>query len=567
MIRPRAHRLPLLSLLLATWLASDLVPQARADERVPSIAVAELPVVGTCAPIKTRDVTHVRVGKREDHQWFAVAGVDDVMKYERLVEILRSRAGAKLPSPHGVWITATGRHAWTHVLLVVKACLESNIYRVGVRVRSEATGTAMGFPLFIPPGRKGAPGPKAGRLDVRVNALHPKEVKGASDVGHVYAAARRAVEQRNTFGVEKIVGKIWISPNAPLQYALTSIDLLYRGGCAGVRVQMSLRESWRGLNVVPVVEIQGGFASRNPQALKPAALAPRAAPWGLNGANEAGWVDFEVSDLPAIDRTGKPVTAKKTTARPNYATVSTGVPTRVMRKVDLDMRTWAADVGADLLKVLQGKGAVDKQCEKRFAAAVRRPETMPGLVTPARRAFPDATRVAPSALQFSAFLFHRGKIQGRADLTLSLTGKSVRVIFGAWKPLDPTASITLVPFGVDPFAAGTNAAFRIWFEGLFHAIRAQGQAAIPLASSQQVLPYLPKVAHGGTDRAIRARGPTLQRLVQSLQGTSYDRVVLAPQSGTATVMGAGGVVGVMSFRLRAEEFELRVSELTPRRAP
>jgi len=533
---------------------------------VPMIGARDLPAVGTVAPIETRNVTHVRSGKREDIRWFAVTGVQGVVDYPGLVRVLTQRAGSQRPSPHGVWLTATGRHAWAHVLVLVKACVEAGIYRVGVRVRSETTGGVMGFPLFIPPGRSGNAGPTAGRLAVRVNALLPAEVKGASDVGHIYAAVRVALSKRREFKVEKVVGKIWISPNTPLQYALTAIDLLYRAGCSGVSVQMSLRASWRGLGVVPVLEIQGGIASRSPQALRPPAVKPRTTPWPINGANEAGWVNFQFSDLPAIDTARPKSAAQKRKPRTNYAAAPAGVPPAVARAVDGEIRRWGVDLGKSLHEFLRRPGALSKAVEKRFAVAVRRKEIMPDVVLAARRQFPDATRVIPSALQFSAFLFHRGIIQGRADVTIALGGDAVRVIFGTWRPLDTGASITLVPFGVDPFAAGETAAFRIWFENLLHGARTGGTASLPLASAEHVLPYLPAVAQAGTQRALAGRMTDLQALVRGLAATTYDRVVLAPQSATATVVAGRKVVGTLTLQLRAEEAELRILKLTPRRS-
>lgn len=567
---PMTRRLafPFTCLLLALA-AAPLHAPAQADERVPMIRNPELPTAGTVAPIARQDVTHVRVGKRDDIRWFAVTGVNGIVDYQGLVAVLKQRAGTRRPSTHGVWLTASAKHAWAHVLVLVRACYEAGIYRVGVRARSETTGRALGFPLFIPGGRSSTPGPKAGRLNVRIDALHPREVKGASDVGHVYAAARRAVERRGEFGVEKVVAKVWISPNTPLQYALTALDLLYRGGCAGVRVQMSMKASWRGLDVVPVIEIQGGVASRNPQPLEPDPLQPRTAPWGIDGANEPGWVDFQVSDLPAIDADANTPTQDKPRLRPNYAASPNGVPAGIARRCDDAMRAWAKALGVDLNEMIRQPAGISPRVQKRFSAALRRKQVLPEIVRPVRAAFPDATGVFPSTLRFDAFLFHQGKIQGRADVTVQVTDPAVGIVFAAWHPSDPSQNLTLVPFAVDPFAAGDNAAIRVWFEDVFHRQRAGGGLrAWPLAAPAEVVRYLPKVAEAGTLRALAGRRTDLETLSRALTSTPYDRVVLIPKSGTAAVTGANRrVVGTLTLAFVPQEHELRLQDVTARRAP
>ena len=556
-----------LALLLAA--APFLAPSAAADERVPMIQNRDLPALGTLAPIERDNVTHVRVGKRDDIRWFAVLGVDGVVDYPGLVRILKARAGTRRPSPHGVWLTATADHAWAHVLVLVKACAEAGIYRVGVRARSEATGRALGFPLFIPADPAGRPGAKAGRLNVRVDALLKEEVKGPSDIGHIYAAARRANERRGEFGVDKVVAKVWISPNAPLQYALSAIDLLYRGGCAGVQVQMSMRTSWRGLDVVPVVEIQGGVASRTPQALKPPVLQPRDRPWGIDGANEPGWVDFQVADLPLIDAAKDGGTREKPRPRPNYAATPGGVPPAEAKRVDEAIRRWALELGVDMNQMIRDPRGISPTVQQRFSVAMRRPQVLPQVVLPVRKAFPDATGAFVSTLRLQAHLFHRGKIQGTADVTLGLTGPQAGLAFGAWAPRDPNDNVTLAPFDVDPYAAGDAAAFRVWLEDLFLHFRAPPVGwTPPLYPAAELLRYLPDAALASTRQALETRRAGVQALQQAVRATPFDRVVLVARTGTAAVTGADRkVVGTLTMRFEPQEGELRINGLTPRRAP
>jgi hypothetical protein len=555
------------ALPLALFLALLAGASARADDRVPAIPDSALPAVGTCAPLDTENVSIVRPGPRNDLRWFAVSGVRDPVDYRGLVNVLRSRAGSRHPSPHAVWITASSQHAWMHVLVILKAAYEAGLYRVGVRVRSETTGQVQGFPLFVPAARSGQPGPKAGRLDVKVRALTPHEAKAPSDLDHIYAAARRAYERRKEFGVSRIVAHLWLSPNLPLQVALSAIDLLYRGGCAGVIVAMSLRSNRRGLNVVPIVEIQGGVASRHPQSLKPPPVQPRSRPWGVDGANEHGWVDFTLEELPSLGTPGDGSPSARPAPRPNYAAEPNGVPADVWRNVDWGARKWAYGLGQDLQRILTAPDALSREELARFTVSQRRPQAQRELLAPARKLFPDATRVLPYALQVSAFLFHGGKLHGRADITLCLGGDRVRVLFASWRPLDPRQPLTLVPFEVDPFAAGEASLLRVWVEGLLHRVKVGGTDAIPLAEPAHVLPYLPAVAQMPTTRALTQRSAALQGFAAGVARTPCDRVVLALQRMTASVIAGRKVVGRLDLRLSAEETDLRIATLSGQRAP
>jgi hypothetical protein len=445
---------------------------------------------------------------------------------------------------------------------VQQACALAGIYRVGLRVRSETTGQVMGFPLFLPPAPSGTPsGRKGGKLDVKVVTVAWKESAAPSDVSHVYAAVRRAVERRAEFGVDAIVGSLWIATNAPLQYALSAIDMMYRGGCVGVRLRRGVllpRLETRG---VPKIEIQGGVVSRHPQPLKPRPLQPRSAPWPLNGAAQPGWVDLQLADLPSIAGEGKPPAAGPQ-PRPNYAALAGGVPPNVRAQVEGEIRTWAQSLGRAMLSGLRG----GSDLEKLLVVGLRRKEAVPELIEPARRTFPDATRVVPSALQFSTYLFHRGTLRGRADATLHLTSARPSLVFGSWVPLGDAPPLNLVPFPVDPFAAGRPSSFRIWLEAIFDAARRGGVGGLPLAPAAEVLANLPAVAHRGTQAALSRRGERVRTLAAQLARTPYDRVVLVPLRGTATVVAGRRVVGILSFSVRSEENELRLDDLRPRRA-
>ncbi len=556
---PRRTAPYLLLLALALILAAAPRPAA-ADERVPAISDRDLPVVGTCAPIDGSDVSIVTVGKASDARWFQVSGVAAPVDFNGLIKVLGQRAGATRPSKHSVWITASARHSWVHAKRVRNAAAVAGIYRTGLRVRSEATGQVMGFPLFLPPGPTGVPGPKAGLLKLRINTVSAKERKASSDAGHAYAAARRAIEKRAEFGVQKVIASVWIATNARLQYALTTLDLLYRGGCSGVRVSSGMQVPRLDVEPVTILEIQGGVASRIPQKLKPGTLMPRRAPWGLLGPAEAGWVDFVPTKLPALDGS-RPVKGARPELRPNYAAQPNGVPSSIWKGVDQELRTWMTSLGADLTKGLRGG-----DLKERFTIGLRRKETLPTYVAPARRAFPDATSVIPATLQVNSLLFRGGSLVGRADVTLLLAGDRLRVIFATWIPLEPTSSGTLVPFAVDPFAAGDAAALRVWIEALYAGTKRYGMKVIPLATGANVLPYFPAVAHRSLGASIRGGGPNLEAFAAGLKQTAFDRVVISVKRGTASVLSGRRVLGVLNFSLRAEEGQMRLDDLKPRRA-
>ncbi len=139
------------------------------------------------------------------------------------------------------------------------------------------------------------------------------------------------------------------------------------------------------------------------------------------------------------------------------------------------------------------------------------------------------------------------------------------MIFAKWIPLEPTSSGTLVPFAVDPFAAGDAAALRVWVEALYAGTKRYGQRVIPLAESAKVLPYFPAVAHRGVSNAIASRDGDLKAIAAGLASTTWDRVVLSVSRGTASVLAGRNVIGVLNFSLRAEEGELRLNDLKARR--
>ncbi len=538
--------------------------EAAADPRVPPIPDAQLPVAGTCAPMRNQDVTIVTIGPRTDLRWFGVSGVAQPVLLRQLGPLLKQRAGSARPSQHAVWITASAGHLWAHVASVRNACAAAGIYRVGLRVRSESTGQVMGFPLFLSAAPGAQPSPtKAGRLKVKVVMVPEKQSKAPSDIGHVYAAARRALDMRGKWGIDKVVAEVRLPMLAPLQYAVTTIDVLYRAGVSGVRLRGGVRIPRIQFKVVPKLEIQGGVVSRIPQQLKPPPIRPRSVPWAIDGANEPGWVDLTIQDLPAIGSTEGPAsTPTASDLLPNYAEGRQGVPASVRQQMDNEIRTWARGLGADILAGLRG----GPELEARMSPGLRGIEGQRALIDPARKAFPDAAATVTSTLQFNVLLFGGGRLVGRVDATVSLAGRQVGLIFANWK--DAVAgSMTLPPFEVDPYAGGEPARFRVWFEAIFDVARKVGARGLPLAPADEVLRYFPRVAHAGVRRSIEARMPSIETLATRLAQAPYDRLVLSAQRGTATVVAGRRVVGVLNFSLTAQERALRIDDLAPRRAP
>jgi len=92
----RRLAVPFSCLLLLAAVAFQPAP-ASADERVPMISSGELPTVGTVAPIERQDVTHVRVGKRDDIRWFAVTGVNGIVDYQTAVTMLQAISTTATP--------------------------------------------------------------------------------------------------------------------------------------------------------------------------------------------------------------------------------------------------------------------------------------------------------------------------------------------------------------------------------------------------------------------------------------------------------------------------------------
>jgi hypothetical protein len=543
--------------------ALTLVALARAaegaDPRVPAIPAADLPVAGTVAPIPDRDVTFITNGPREDFRYFAVSGVAQAVQYQQLEPLLRRRAGPERPSRHAVWITASARHAWAHAVGIVQACVAAGIHRVGLRVRSETNGQVLGFPLFVPAAAGQPRGTRAGRLEVRVQMVPASESSAPSDVGHVYAAAMRAMEKRREFGVEKIVADVSLPMDVPLQYAVSVLDLLYRGGVSGVRLRGGVRIPRGVVRQTPKIEIQGGRVRSVLQSVEPPRVQPRARPWPLEGAAEPGWVDFTLVELPSLGAPKKPGAVEE---RPvNYA--AAGVPPDVMKAADLAVRRWARELGADLLEGLRGGEGI----QRRLAVGLRQQDAIRRLVEPARKAFPDATSVIPATLQVNALLFDKGNARGRADVTVFLAGRELAVIFGNWRDVGGAQGFTLPPLLVDPFARGVPGSFRVWFEGVLGDARRRGAAALPMAAGDEVLRYFPRVAQAGVGSTLARRQAPLAAMAAQVARGGYDRVVLSVQRGTATVVAGRVVVGVLDFSLRAEENELRLDDLRARRAP
>jgi biopolymer transport protein ExbD len=532
---------------------------ARGEEGVPEVARDDLPAAGTCAPIEGGNATFVTVGESGRYR---LDGAADTVDQAALVAALGARAGVPLdgrtPSRHSVWIAAPAKSAWTGVINVIMACRQAQIFRVGLQVRSEAGEGLMGFPLFLPlppPADPAAlPKGKARRMDVRVQT----GPDAPSDPRRAYAAAEKA---SHLFG--PVVAEVTIAANVEVQYAVTVLDMLWRGGSAAVKLKFGvLVPNLRGpRNGRVLVESRSLPAESEPIAVPP--IRARKAPWPDEGAAQPGVLALELEDFPTGGAKKEPDGPADEPPLPNYAAERAGVPATALRASETRVLEWSAGLGRDLTAQLKdGKGA-----EKRFAVRFRPAEKLAALVTPMRETFPGAPKVVPSTVRLDVYLFRGAAAVGKADVTVHLAGSALSLVFARWVGAEELPKdLVLPPFAVDPFAAGVPGHLRVWLEGTLASGRAHGVAGIPLTPPSEVLSQLPRVAHAGVAPALAARAADVDLLARWLAATPCDRLLLIVRDATASVQLPTGVVGILRYGLEPEEKDLRLNSLSPRAA-
>ena len=542
-------------------LVAALVPlafamPASADARVPRVSNEDLPLAGTCAPLRRSNVTHVLVGRKSEFGWYRIASQRNrVLNDVQLAAAIKQRAaGSGTPdrSEHSVWITAAKEHRWAHIVKVMLHCHAANIYRIGLRVQCEATKRVLGFPLFLPPPAdpKATSTGTARELNIRVRTFPrkgaPKGSPNPTNLDNVYLAASMGVKK---FG--KLVASVRMSTNATVQHAVRVLDNLYRGGCAAVRVRITTNVASPKVDVYPVVlviEPEQTRALDGTSRQRPPPVQPRSEPWGTDGANEAGWTTWE------LESTGEGGSGK---AHPNYAARGS-VPAFEFQTADAAVRNWAQGLSADLLAAARG----GPQLVQHLRQEDRRPERV-GAATQPVRALANVASLDVSTFMVSAYLYYGPQGVGIVDLLLHFAPWRVQLVYARWRGQAPTT--TPVAFEEGPFRAGNAGFLRVWVEAMCLGAKTAGASALPMAESQAVLGTLPTRYHATVSRMIGNRAAELQQLVVGLRGTRFDRVVLMPGRVSASAVRAGSVVGLLNADVVPERGELRVSKLATQR--
>lgn len=548
--------------ILASWLSLLLfglaAGAAAADERVPFIGNASLPVAGTGAPMARENVTHVLVGELG---YYRVADMRDrVITRTQLRELLKARAGTARPSPHEVWITAHKDAIWARVRVVRHLCQEVGLYRVGLRIRHETEPQILGFPLFLPAGDNAVRPGRASRLPLRLEA---KAEGPSSDPRILYQAVKTARERYK----QDVVAEIRIHNNVRVQTVLTSLDMLYRGGCAGVAIK-SLRNV-PTTAVAPHVDVR---IVRHPRArdvilpekpLKPVEVPPlaaRTAPWPIDGANQPGALAMELLELPVRGEARPRVVEDVSKPLPFYLREGS-VPAQEVALAERRLLGFADYLGQEILAGIRRDGRVAQQVVVRQ----RELRKLSDLMTPVERAFRDAESVRLRSLKVDVLLSRAGRPVGLLELDL-LTGPArVAIISMRSLPGDIPADVVLPPEAVDPYAAATPGRLRVWIEGQLAAIRERGVAAVVLAPEADVLAGCPASRQAGIRQELAPRRGEIQRAARALTGLTFDRAFITVRSATASVRASGQVVGRIDLGLEAEEGELRISRMTPLR--
>jgi len=548
------------ALLLAVCLSEG----ARADERVPPVADADLPVAGTCAPVGTGAATHVRVGRPDESGWFAVEGVPGVLDGRGLEEVLAQRAQAPAtgPSFHSVWITAGAGHKWEHVVRVILACMKCRIFRVGLRVRHESAPGVFVFPLFLPGALEGVAVPEgtARGLEVRVGtalaAVGGSGEPERSDPLRLHAAALRA----SRHFPERVVASVRIAHNASLGYAVRCLDLLYRGGVAAVKLRLPMLKGSLKVPVREWISVQGVVLDPGAIGLDLVPVSPRAEPWSDTGADVPGVALMPVEDLPE----GEQARTGSRDPKPPFRRFGAGpVPAFDFEKSGAVVVAHAQGLGPALRSGLSG----GPDALPFFVERLRTPAEHGRVLAPARETFPDATRVTPSTLQVDALLFAGGRHVATVDATVYLGGAQTAFVSVRRSDRAPQETTARSPEPEDPWRSGVPGALRQWFEGAFARAREGGAAAVPLAPVADVLAQFPPVAHAGVKATLARRDAEVAALLVQLGAVAYDRVDLRVGAGTAAVWAGERVGGILNLGFEVEDEELRVSSLVPRRAP
>lgn len=555
--------MPVVRFILPVLLVIALSSPGYAGPQVPPLGAGDLPTAGTCGPLPRENLTLVTIGEVD---WYRLDGDGRDLRGEELYEILmaRSRAAADAGVPHDVWVAVSRERTWGQVVQVLALCQRTGLFRVGLQVQAESGEGVMGFPLFLPDARSttsgAVPGARSYALEVRMERprKNPLPAPPPSSAVNLYAAARKAVQR---FGM--VVAEASIAREVPVQDAVRAIDLLYRAGCAGVKLP------WRVMrreHVEPVVQVfvQGRLLVPEPAPVEVPPIRARKTPWPDSGAAQPGALALPLEPIPSGD-TRSPTT-RAVVPLPNYAAQPSGVPAAAMHGSGEAVFDWARRLGAGFQAVLRPQNPAFPG-----PLLVRRKRQGMGVdefFRAARQTFPVTAGVTVSTARLQGWLFRDNEIVGRVDLTIDVTRPQPSIVYARWVAGPyPSAGVRLPPEQTDPYAGGVPGHLRVWIEGALAAGRVQGASALPLASEAQVLSQLPLVAHAGVRAGLAQRGAGIDNLCAWLRATPYNRLFVEAAEGSAAVKDPRGVSGILRFALAAEGGELALSSLTARAAP
>ncbi len=555
--RPLILRLALVG-IGASLLGSTVI--SAGPDPVPRIRNDELCVAGTGAPIARQDVTHVMAG---EIGFFRVLGVAEPQRFDGLVRVLQARVGAARPSTHEVWVTASRLQMWGHVVEVRNACAKAGIYRVGVRVRHESTGSIMGFPLFLP-GTLTAnrPSGEGTRLPVEVQ---PSRSGETSDPAALYDAARTARERFK----KPVVADVRMANNVNLQYALRVLDYLHRSGCAGVRIRMLkflATPVAAEHSLIKIVRPRGKDALLPKKSLREMQVpvpAARTTPWPIDGANQPGAFRLELLELPAR---GDKIQEPRRYADPNQVLPnhirSGSVPESMRAKVQAYIGNWAGDLSNALTRALRKPALLKKELVVRLRPDEKRLILIPGEL----RNLGGANRIRMRTLGLDLLFFQDGQPSGHARARLLLSGRSVFLLSIAPVAGALPQAHDVPPEAVDPFAAGVPGAVRVFFESVVLDAKASGRVA-QLAPSAYAAALLPPEEGVQAQMGDRTRQADAARFAAQMRTLRFDRLILHPTDATAIAdeAGANKLVGRLTLGIESEERELRVQSLRARR--
>ena len=554
-------------LLAATTLFSVASPRAQAAEsHVPRIHKRDLPVARTCAPLGA-PVTHVMVGQVTAFDWFRVLGVKGEIDFDRLKVVLKERAAQHVPAdptapnPMGVWITASRRHRWGHVVKVLEACQKAGLYRVGLRVRHPDTGEVYGFPVFlpVPSGDAGAAVGEATQVQVRLQTIvDPALVAadtprldasdeaplGASNPALALVAARRAVERYGD-----VVATARIATNAQLQDAITLIDSLYLAGCRAVRLPIRMLAASPKVQVVPVLWFEGvalgGAASGSPQAPPMPPSPPRAAPWPVSGANMPGWERLVLREAGATP-TQEPDGLRGQGLA--VGKISAFQRERAQAAIIEDTHALAAAVEQTL-----GGGA---QLTGHLGASLRDPSAAALFLERLRTDAEGLARPTFSSLRCFVTLWEGENKRGTLDVLLSLAQERARVVSVRQSSLGTGAKAHRMDEGV-------ARELRTMLEAELLALRGRGAVAIDWAELDPLLRLFPEPAHAGLRALFEGRAAMQTGLDRTVGRMTFDRITVhLRQAWLALFEGDQvGAVGQVALATEGGAFRIRALKI------